>query len=76
MLVPMIVIALGCIVFGVYNKLPLNRLIQPVLGAPGQPDINFAGWPASALLVIITLMVLAGGAAEPLVRGQEIRPRA
>jgi NADH-quinone oxidoreductase subunit L len=31
MTVPMLVIAFGCILFGVYSKLPLKHLIQPVL---------------------------------------------
>jgi NADH-quinone oxidoreductase subunit L len=31
MIIPMSVIALGCVVFGVFNKLPLKYLIEPVL---------------------------------------------
>ena len=63
MLLPMVIIALTCILFGVYNALPLNHLIQPVLGdrleGPG-----FAGFPGNIWLVIITLAVLLGAAAN------------
>jgi NADH:ubiquinone oxidoreductase subunit 5 (subunit L)/multisubunit Na+/H+ antiporter MnhA subunit len=31
MIVPMVVIAFGCVLFGVYNKLPLQKLIEPSL---------------------------------------------
>jgi NADH-quinone oxidoreductase subunit L len=57
MLAPMIVIAGICILFGVYNTLPL-RYIQPILGA-GLEGHDFSGWPHSALLVGITCAVLA-----------------
>ncbi|MHB9154604.1 MAG: NADH-quinone oxidoreductase subunit 5 family protein [Endomicrobiales bacterium] len=57
MLVPMIVIASFCILFGVYNALPLNTLIQPILGARLEGH-NYAGFPFSALLVIMTVLVL------------------
>ncbi|MFA5394283.1 MAG: proton-conducting transporter membrane subunit [Candidatus Ratteibacteria bacterium] len=59
MLIPMVVIALGCIVFGVYNKLPLQALIQPILGPERLAGHSFAGWPAKAALVIATFVVLA-----------------
>ena len=32
MLLPMIIIAAFCVLFGVYNALPLRHLIQPILG--------------------------------------------
>ncbi|MDP2891522.1 MAG: proton-conducting transporter membrane subunit [Bacillota bacterium] len=58
MLVPMIIIAAGCILFGVYNALPLNNLIQPVLGAKLGGE-SFAGiLPASWLLAGISVGVL------------------
>ncbi len=56
MLVPMIVIALGCILFGVYNPLPLNGLIQPILGA--RLEHSYAGLPGNWTLVIISVSVL------------------
>ena len=58
MLIPMIVIAFMCILFGLWNALPLNSLIQPILGARLEGH-NFAGLPSSAMLVIITVVVLA-----------------
>ncbi len=58
MLIPMIVIAAGCVVFGLWNALPIH-IIQPVLGK-GLEGRNFAGFPSNAVLVIITLVVLAG----------------
>ena len=59
MLVPMITIAVFCIIFGVWNYLPLNKLIGPILGARLEGH-NFAGWPANTLLVVITVAVLIG----------------
>ncbi|MCX5642732.1 MAG: NADH-quinone oxidoreductase subunit L [Candidatus Omnitrophica bacterium] len=60
MLVPMIIIALGCIVFGIYNKLPIHALIQPILSPERLEGHQFAGWPANTALVVITIIVLAG----------------
>lgn len=57
MLAPMIVIASICVLFGVCNPLPLNHLIQPIIGV--KPAQGYAGWPASTLLVVISLAVLA-----------------
>ncbi|MDD5383118.1 MAG: proton-conducting transporter membrane subunit [Candidatus Margulisbacteria bacterium] len=59
MLLPMLIIALACVVFGVFNALPINQLIQPILGH-NVKGLSFAGWPASSALVIVTLLVLAG----------------
>lgn len=58
MLAPMIVIAIGCLIFGVYNSLPLKYLIEPVLGQR-LAGHSFAGLPHSWTLVMITLAVLA-----------------
>lgn len=60
MLVPMIIIAAFCVVFGLYNALPLNHLIQPVLGAERLEGHNFAGLPKNWTLVAVTMVVLAG----------------
>jgi NADH-quinone oxidoreductase subunit L len=57
MLLPMIIIAGLCILFGVNNAWPLNHLIQPILGSRLEGH-SFAGWPHSAFLVIMTLIVL------------------
>ena len=46
MLVPMIIIAAICILFGVYNALPLNSFIQPILGQHKLEGHNFAGFPS------------------------------
>jgi formate hydrogenlyase subunit 3/multisubunit Na+/H+ antiporter MnhD subunit len=60
MLVPMIIIAAVCVLFGVYNALPLNNLIQPILGTTRLEGHSFAGWPPNILLVLITVAVLIG----------------
>ncbi|MDD5730403.1 MAG: proton-conducting transporter membrane subunit [Candidatus Omnitrophica bacterium] len=59
MLVPMIVIAGFCVLFGVYNALPINKLIQPILPEAILDGHSFAGLPANILLVLVTLVVLA-----------------
>ena len=60
MLVPMIVIAGTCVLFGLWNALPLQRLIQPILGEPRLEGRDFSGLPTNALLVVMTVVVLAG----------------
>ncbi len=57
MLLPMLVIAGMCILFGVWNALPLHSLIQPILGDKLEGH-DFAGWPHSAMLVILTGVAL------------------
>ena len=57
MLIPMMVMAVACVLFGVANKLPLS-FIQPLLGdALGGHD--YSGWPHSMLMVYISLGILA-----------------
>ena len=58
MLVPMITIAAFCVLFGVYNALPLNKLIQPILGAGRLEGRSFAGLPTNMFLVLGTVIVL------------------
>jgi len=58
MLAPMVILAIGCIVFGLWNALPIN-IIQPVLGAD-LAGHRFSGFPANTMLVMITLIVLIG----------------
>ena len=59
MLVPMGMLALTCVIFGIFNYLPLNNFIQPILGVRlnGQ---SFAGLSGDWVLVLITLVVLLG----------------
>ncbi len=57
MLIPMVVIALVCIIFGIFNQIPLNNLIQPILGTKLEGH-NFSGFPTNSKLVIITFVVL------------------
>jgi NADH-quinone oxidoreductase subunit L len=58
MLIPMLTLAGLCILFGVYNPLPLHTLIQPILGARLEGH-DFAGLPTNLFLVIATVAVLA-----------------
>ena len=69
MLIPMIVIAAGCVLFGVYNALPVDRLIAPVLGTELQhgPHHSFSGMPASPMLVGLTLAALAAALVNHLI---------
>lgn len=55
-LLPMIVLAFVCVLFGVYNPLPLNVLIQPILGA--RLPHSYAGLPGNWWLVLGTVIVL------------------
>lgn len=56
MLLPMIVLSALCILFGVYNTLPLKYLIEPVLGTRlGQ---TFSGPPQNWILAGVSLLVL------------------
>jgi NADH-quinone oxidoreductase subunit L len=57
-ILPMVVIAGLCVLFGVYNVLPLHKLIQPILGDK-LAGHDFAGWPESVKLVTLTVVVLA-----------------
>ena len=59
MLVPMGILALTCVIFGIFNYLPLNNFIQPILGARLQGQ-SFAGLSGDWVLVFITLAVLLG----------------
>lgn len=57
MLIPMVVIAGFCVLFGVCNWLPLNHLIVPIIGATAAGH-HFAGMPENALLIAGTVVVL------------------
>lgn len=56
MLLPMVVLAVFCVLFGVWNAAPLS-IIQPLLG-DDLAGANFAGWPHSTVLVLISVGVL------------------
>ncbi|MGA2775250.1 MAG: proton-conducting transporter membrane subunit [Candidatus Omnitrophota bacterium] len=56
-LIPMIVIALTCIIFGLFNYIPIRGFIQPVLGERLEGH-NFSGFPANIMLTIATVLVL------------------
>lgn len=58
MLIPMIVLAGLCILFGVYNTLPLGSFIQPAVGNAVMHGESFAGFPPSMLLVGLTAAVI------------------
>jgi NADH-quinone oxidoreductase subunit L len=62
MLVPMIVLAGLCVFFGVANGVPLAGLIQPAVGAYVTAGESFAGFPASELLVGLTIAALLAAA--------------
>lgn len=66
MLVPMIIISITCIIFGVFNAIPLCKLIQPILWPEGTGGQGFAGMPSNILLVLISIVVLAGALANHL----------
>jgi len=69
MLVPMIVIAAGCAMFGVFNALPLDHLIAPVLSPQLQQEVHhsFSGMPGNQTLVALTLAALAGALVNHLI---------
>jgi len=58
MLVPMMTLAAICVLFGLYNALPLKNFIQPILGEHRLEGHDFCGFPASAMLVAGTVIVL------------------
>jgi len=57
MLLPMITIAGLCVLFGVYNALPLRRLIQPILGERLEGH-DYSGLPTNLFLIVATVVVL------------------
>jgi formate hydrogenlyase subunit 3/multisubunit Na+/H+ antiporter MnhD subunit len=65
MLVPMLVIAGMCILFGLWNALPLHGLIQPILGEKLEGH-DYAGWKVSPLLFGMTILVLAAAVVNHL----------
>lgn len=58
MLAPMIVISFLCVLFGLWNALPIDNLIQPVLGEMHLEGHSFSGMPKNMLLTGATILVL------------------
>jgi len=54
MLLPMGILAMLCLVFGVANAWPIDNLLGSSLGI----EESYSGWPHSLLLVVISLAVL------------------
>jgi len=48
------------VLFGVFNALPINSLIAPILGPGRLEGHSYAGFPRSTALVVITVLVLTG----------------
>ena len=55
-LVPILVLAAACVVFGVYNPLPLKGMIEPILGE--HIEHSFSGLPHSWVLPAISGSIL------------------
>jgi NADH-quinone oxidoreductase subunit L len=66
MLVPMIATACLCIFFGVFNPIPIDFLIAPIVAARFDGSVigTFSGWPSNAFLVIMTSVVILLAAAN------------
>lgn len=58
MLFPMITIAALCLVFGLYNILPLRYLIQPILGEARLEGKDFSGFHINIMLGSVTVIAL------------------
>ncbi|MDD5496569.1 MAG: proton-conducting transporter membrane subunit, partial [Candidatus Omnitrophica bacterium] len=58
MTIPMVVIALVCIFFGIFSFIPVNKLILPVLGSRALEAHPYTGFPDNMMLVAITIVVL------------------
>lgn len=58
MLIPMIAIAVVCILFGVFNAFPIDKILVPILGAHAAEGHHFSGFPTNMKLVVVTVIVL------------------
>jgi NADH:ubiquinone oxidoreductase subunit 5 (subunit L)/multisubunit Na+/H+ antiporter MnhA subunit len=56
-LIPMITLASICIFFGLFNSVPINGLIVPLLKEVPVGH-HFAGWPTNSVIVMMTFLVL------------------
>jgi NADH-quinone oxidoreductase subunit L len=65
MLLPIVILAAACLVFGLGNALPIDHLIAPAFAgthfaaAEHGAAEHFAGWPESSMLVLMTCLALA-----------------
>ena len=64
MLIPMIVIAAVCVIFGVYRRLPIAGLIVPAVGTQRIAGHVFS---SNTMLIVITVIVLAGAVLHHLI---------
>lgn len=67
MLIPMVIGASVCVLFGILSHLPVERLILPMLPAAQLDALkasghDLGGWPENSTLVAMTVVVLAGAA--------------
>lgn len=58
MLIPMLIPAILCLVFGLGNRSLVAGVIEPIVGQDLLQGHSFAGWPASGLLVTISIVVI------------------
>jgi len=58
MIVPMVLLALVCFVFGVYNYFPVGQLIEPIIGETRLAGNHFYGFPHSISLVAVSVVVI------------------
>ncbi|MGI6360773.1 MAG: NADH-quinone oxidoreductase subunit L [Bacillota bacterium] len=58
MIIPMIIPAIFCIIFGLNNKLPISKIIEPILGVGVLQGQSFSGWPASVWMAILSVAVI------------------
>lgn len=58
MIIPIVIIASACVIFGVFNFIPLEKLIRPSLGQDIFKGHAFFGMP-NFKLTVVTLIILA-----------------
>jgi len=64
MLLPVLAIAAGCLLFGLFNKVPLEGFIQPALSGAIGSEGGFSGFPKNIWLVAGTLVALLAALAN------------
>ncbi len=67
MLAPMILIAAGCILFGLWNALPLNHLVGPSTGLAAEAQEHAGFHLPSLLLATLTCVALLGALANHII---------
>jgi NADH-quinone oxidoreductase subunit L len=63
MTVPMLVIAAGCVLFGVYNQLPIRLFIQPLISETGAPfeqsiELTHHAWQVTPVTILAMCFLL------------------